>query len=455
MSSDKASVLRRVSAWVDKKDASFFFYLGAQVASALISIVSIRYVVAFVTREQYGEWGFLGTLSAILVPILTLSLPQAMMRMYFDRRDDEVEAQRTLVSTTFVLNAYGAIVLVVSVAVLHLAGVLSPLRAAYFALVTTGALAMNFFNYLIRIRNHYVLYFVCRMIESAGYLCAILLLTRIFPAPPPGPDARLIQLLWAGAAPAALAATLAAVIYAKSGILSLRAQRLDAKEIRGLISFSLPLSVTFFVGWVLSSSDIAVLRRLSTLGDTADYVFSLSIVSVVALVSQSALLDWPRFYYAEMRDDRPGRDAKIAKKAVSFLLIHAVTILGVRSLASLAYDLLGADEYRAGLDFLSFLLLGNFCFLAGNLFAVGMGYAKRTQLTLLTFVIPAVVNVGLNLILVPRFGAVAAAVTTLISFALFALLSLLIGWRFYRFQNLPRFALAFAAATLAAFVPLG
>jgi O-antigen/teichoic acid export membrane protein len=247
----------------------------------------------------------------------------------------------------------------------------------------------------------------------------------------------------------------AGIAYARSGILSLRARLLSGNEIRGLVSFSLPLSATFFVGWVLSSSNIAILRRLSTLGDTADYLFSLSVVSVVALVSQSALLDWPRFYYAEMRDARTDRDVKIAKKAVSFLLIHAATILGVRLLASSAYDLLGAHAYRAGLHFLSFLLLGNFCFLAGNLFAVGIGYAKRTRLTLLTFVIPAVINVGMNLLLIPRYGAVAAAITTLTAYAVFALISLVIGWRFYRFQLLPRFALAFATATFFAFVPLG
>ena len=170
MSTDLLSPLRRISAWVQKKDAAFFFYLGAQVSSALISLLSIRYVVAFVTREQYGEWGFLGTVSGMLIPLLSLSTPSAMMRWYFDHRDDEVEAQQSLVSTTFVLNAVGALGLVAIVNILHLAGVLSTLRTAFFSLVTTGALAMNFFTYLTRVRNQYVLFFACRMIERTESL---------------------------------------------------------------------------------------------------------------------------------------------------------------------------------------------------------------------------------------------------------------------------------------------
>jgi hypothetical protein len=85
--------------------------------------------------------------------------------------------------------------------------------------------------------------------------------------------------------------------------------------------------------------------------------------------------------------------------------LHLLVFAGVRLVAAFAYDLLGAGEYRAGLDYLGLLMLGNFFFLAGNLFAAGISYAKKTHLSIVAFCGPGAFNVVLNLIFIPRYGA--------------------------------------------------
>ena len=65
-------------------------------------------------------------------------------------------------------------------------------------------------------------------------------------------------------------------------------------QIKELVKFSVPLSGTYFIGWLLSSSDIYLLKQLSTGSETGDYVFAIGIASFVALITQSALTDWPR-----------------------------------------------------------------------------------------------------------------------------------------------------------------
>jgi O-antigen/teichoic acid export membrane protein len=461
--------LARGRAWVLAREASFFVYLAATVGAAGVTFYTIKFVIAFLTRAQYGVWGYYAALSAMLLPVASLSLPQAMMRMYFDRDAADGAGQASLVTTTLLLNLGGAAALAAAAGALFLFGGRNALLLAYVGTVSTGAVVLSFCNYLARVRNDYGLYAFNKLFETATFALVAAWAGSTLAA---GAGA-------GGAAAGGLAGTLgvaadrllfltrayAAVLwtvnavnlawFVSRGVVSARARLLPRAEVRALLAFSIPLSGTYFLGWTLASSDIWLLKRFSTLDETADYVFAVGVASVVSLVTQSALVDWPRFYYARMRDGGPARDSAIAQRVELFLWLHVAAILGVRVVARFAYELLGAHAYAAGLEYVRYLLLGDFFFLCGNLFAAGIGYAKRTQLNLVTFAVPGALNVGLNLFLVPRWGARAAALTTLGAYACFALVSFAIGQRYYKFTRRGRLLAAAAGATAAALVPLG
>lgn len=446
--------LDRLRAWVREKDASFFFYFAARLLSGVLGIVTIRWVVAFLPREEYGEWGYLNVIGSMLVPVVTLALPQAMMRMYFDHREDAVAAQRSLVSSVALANLLGAVALGAAALLGWALGIQRGIVALFLGVVVTGRVAASFTQYLTRTRNDYGLFFFVTVFEPIVYLGFLVAAGAWLGVSPQPGGARLGWLTGCLGGTVWFTASVAALYYVRRGLISATARRYGRADYRALLAYSLPLIPTFFLGWALSSSDIWVLRRLSTLGETADYVFATKIVSVVALVQQSALVDWPRFYYAKMRDGGPERDAAIATRARKFLLLHVATVLGTRLVATHAYSLFGADEYRAGLDYLGWLMLGNYAFLLGNLFSAGIGYAKRTRLVLVTFLVPGALNVGANLLVVPRWGARGAAFTTVGAYAIFALLSLLIGQRFHRFAGLGWIVAITALAVGASLVPL-
>jgi O-antigen/teichoic acid export membrane protein len=94
-------------------------------------------------------------------------------------------------------------------------------------------------------------------------------------------------------------------------------------------------------------------------------------------------------------------------------------------------------------------VLANFFFLAGNLFSAGISYSKKTHLSVLAFGLAGVVNVLLNLWLIPRFGGVAAALTTLVGNIVFAVASWWLGRKHYQFTR-PAWHLAPTTAALAA-----
>jgi O-antigen/teichoic acid export membrane protein len=66
---------------------------------------------------------------------------------------------------------------------------------------------------------------------------------------------------------------------------------------------------------------------------------------------------------------------------------------------------------------------------------------------------PAIGNFVLNLVLVPAWGARAAAVATVSAYALFAALAFAVGRKYYRFTGLGPIAVISALAALVSLYP--
>jgi O-antigen/teichoic acid export membrane protein len=453
----KRGRLSRFLAGSRKRDLAFWVYLAARILSGVMNVASLKFLIDLLTRSDYGSWVYYKSVGAMLMPIVTLSVPAAMMRMYFDRAKEDREGKARLISTVFRLSLGSAALVMVASCTLYLLDLHDHWSFVYFALLMPGNLLLGYFNYLTRLRNDYILFFLNTFVSS---VCTLLLLAWAVTAFGPISEQtflthdRLLATIGIWIACVWLVNAVNTGYYLWQGYISPRLPQLPWEEIAALVRFSAPLSGTYFLGWLLQSADLVLLGNLSTDLEVADYGLAVGIAATVAIITQSALSDWPRFYYAQMRDAHPDRDSRIAARARRFLWMHIAVMLVLRLIAGFAYDLLGADEYSAGTEYIDYLMLGNFFFLAGNLFSAGIGFVKKTHLTILTFIIPGLLNLGLNVLFIPRFGARGAALTTLVSFALFAAIAWRIGNRYYAFTERSRLAAVVAAAAVVALFPL-
>lgn len=470
-SAEPAGVGARFRRWFSKmrkKNTAFFVYLFARLFTGLIGFVKIKLLVTFLTRTQYGELGYFQKLGAAAVPIVSLSLPAAMMRMYFDHKEDDTEKQSQLMTTVWLLSLGSVALLWLAGGVLWALGI-GGLVAAYLAFVASGRIFLNYFGRLSRARNDYWLFFFNRVMEAGGPVLllgvALLLLEASGGSKPLfGFDHVGWVIVLTGVCVWSVG-IVASSVYNRRGLIVRGVELLPRRQIWGLVKFAAPYSGTFFLGWLLNASDVVLIEWLvgppmNAKTEIADYVFALGLVSVVTMVTTAALSDWPRFYYGLMRDSDNGevavvdRDRDIAAQTRKYLLLHAAVMAGVRVIAPLFYWLLGAKEYGAGMAYLPYLIIGNFFFLFGNLMQAGTGYAKRTYWVTFAFAVPGVVNIGLNYLVLPTYGALGASITTAISYSLFGLVSFFVGRPFYRFTEVPKMVLVVLLALVVAFVPL-
>src|SRR5262249_16803487 len=114
--------------------------------------------------------------------------------------------------------------------------------------------------------------------------------------------------------------------------------------------------------------------------------------------------------------DVPALAALYRRTLRNFALIAVPTVVGVMLCAPLAVSLLGGARFGPAVAPLRILIWSTGCLypaiLAGNLL-LALG---RPQLNLRAWLIATPVNIVLNFVLIPRYGAPGAAASTAVSF---------------------------------------
>lgn len=128
--------------------------------------------------------------------------------------------------------------------------------------------------------------------------------------------------------------------------------------------------------------------------------------------------------------------AFIAQLTRYYLAICLPAVIGLGALAEPIISIFTAAEYHRGFRIIYFISFGVFFFGLQSTFSIGLLFHKRTKLITINFMGAVLLNLLLNFLLVPRYGYMAAAVTTLVSYG-FLLTTMIIVSRKYFIWEFP------------------
>lgn len=209
--------------------------------------------------------------------------------------------------------------------------------------------------------------------------------------------------------------------------------RIDPERLRQSFAYGAPLTLSFLLVFVMTTSDRYMIAYFLDEAATGRYAAAYNlgdriIASLFMLVTMAGLPNALRVFEKQ----GPQAADNVLRENFSLLLAIGLPSAVVLCLtaAPLADLLLGEGFREAAAEILPWIAAT--AFLAGfkahyldHAFHLG----RRTDLLLYTLVPSAAFNIGLNLILIPRFGVIGAAVATLASYVLATVLSLLLGRR--------------------------
>ena len=185
---------------------------------------------------------------------------------------------------------------------------------------------------------------------------------------------------------------------------------------RAVLGYSLPLMTSDLLFAVLNTSDVVLLGRFHDSESVAAYRVVLPAAKLNQFVMASfALLFVPMVSRLLERGDRDG---------VSDLYWRTAAWIAVATFPLFAIPFTMADDvtaamfgevYRSSGTYLSLLALGYYFNAALGFNGLTVKTAGRVRYTIVISLVAVITNIGLNFLLIPRYGALGAAIATLIT----------------------------------------
>ena len=179
--------------------------------------------------------------------------------------------------------------------------------------------------------------------------------------------------------------------------------------------FGVPLVPTALFLWVTNFSDRLFLVKLADTEEVGLYSVGVRIASAMVLLLTAFRLAWPAFAYS-IEDERE------ARRTYAFVLTYLVLLTtwvatGLALLSPWIVDWIAAPAFAESSRVVGPLAFAAVAFGAYIVVAIGVGRARRTQFNWVVTGAAAAVNVALNLVLIPPYGMMGAAVATIAAFA--------------------------------------
>jgi len=241
-------------------------------------------------------------------------------------------------------------------------------------------------------------------------------------------DMGLVGMAWS-----AFAAAVLRVGLAWRFLPELRTATFAPRLMGAMVRYGLPLMPGAIAALVLSLSDRRFLIYYGMTEENGLYAYGDKWARIVefALVLPMASM-WPAVFYNIAKD----KDAKqqFARIATLFCGVGAAMGFGI-TMAGPAitrlFDTSSNDEFAGAAGPIGVLTAGYVLFGLNEVARVGFQLTGRTRRTALSMVLAAALNIALNIVLIPRFGAMGAAWATLIAYGSAVVFSLMLSRSIY------------------------
>ena len=195
------------------------------------------------------------------------------------------------------------------------------------------------------------------------------------------------------------------------------------KHLKYIAQYSFPLIPYALSGVILHQFDRIMIDHSEGTDDTGLYSLGHNIGALVFLVNHAVNVAFMPYFF-EMMADKEFR--KLDKTTGRLFSLVALAGLALIFFARELGELLAAETFHEGLKVIPPIVVGYLFFSVFMFYGRFIGYEKKTIYSSILIITAGVVNIVMNATLIPRYGYVAAAYTTLASYLLLACLTWLV-----------------------------
>lgn len=181
------------------------------------------------------------------------------------------------------------------------------------------------------------------------------------------------------------------------------------------LTISVPLIPHALSNNLLSQSDRVLINRYKGPGQVGLYSLAYSYSSVLATIWTSFNQAWAPWFYGKMKEES---HEEIKYAVMPYTYAFSLFFIGMLAVGPEALRIFGPAEYQDGVWVIPPVLLGLFFQFVYSLYVNIEIFYKRTVLISLGTMSAALFNIVGNILLIPSFGFIGAAYTTLAGYIL-------------------------------------
>jgi O-antigen/teichoic acid export membrane protein len=383
---------------------SAIYGLGG-ILSRLIAVFLVPLYATYLGTVGFGRIETIIALTGVLVIVLRLGITSAFFRYYFDA---DTDAQRTLVVRTSFWFTMAMATIGLAVGLVFASQLSDLLKLHDPWLVRAGFVGlwaqMNYaqMTALFRVEQRPVSFAIASI---ANVLITI------------GSTVALVVGAHKGAVGAVVGNFLGTLtVYVV--LLGYRRYQLGLQFDRGLLRqmnrFGLPLVPAALALWAINFIDRLFIGQLKGQAEVGIYSMAVRVASVIVFLMTAFQLAWPAFAYSIRDDDE-------AKRTYAYVLTYLLFVtcwlsLALGALAPWIVDVLGTPKFARAAEAVPLLAFATAAYSGYSVLAIGIGRARQTQFNWIVAGAAALVNIVLNVILIPPYGMMGAAVATLVAY---------------------------------------
>ncbi len=373
--------------------------LGSFSTSFLGLIFTPLYTNVLSTAE-YGIYDLIVTTSSLLYPFFTLAIGEAILRYALDKSSDK----HTIFSSGMHVCLVGLLLLILAFPIVSRTVIkeYSMYFYAYFFMHCVGVITMNFVKGIEDVKHYSIAGIVKTVIMiSLNLICLLLLKTGV-----------------RGYLFSVIAGQVVAFIYLFFASKLYRYLRpfwkMDFGLIKKTLIYSIPIIPNSISWWISNSSDKYILKYYTDLSQIGIYSVSYKIPSIIMTVMTVFLSAWQLSAVVDFGSEESSEFfTDIYKKCIDANFLIASMVIAFSPIMS---KILFAKDFFSAWKYVPVLVLAN----VFNVLATFLGSvytsAKKTKMLALTTVFAALTNIILNFVLIPKFGAMGAAIATMIAY---------------------------------------
>jgi len=190
---------------------------------------------------------------------------------------------------------------------------------------------------------------------------------------------------------------------------------LDWQKLKVALTYGLPMVIQILAGALHNMADRVILKQYISLDELGIYTVGYQIGMVMSIVVSSINKAWQPNYFEGMKKRTQTIEKEVRSVfSVSFFAILGITVVGIFWTREII-TVLVPDSYFPVIRIIP-IIIGSYLFQGLYFFSsMPMFYYKKTKMLPVLTVLSVLVNIGLNLLWIPKWGMLGAAYATLFS----------------------------------------